>query len=509
MLSINKLQYHTKRIRSIVNEIKRTTFCFTRFLNSKSRLFPLVFFYSFSLIVGLVGCNKLVEVAPPVTSITDDNVYASDATAIAVLTGIYGQLSTTSNYNSMGLTTISLFSGLSSDELTLFGGGTGNYNAYYTNNLSVGAGGFEYWNNIYPYIFTCNSAIEGLASGSSLTPAIKRQLEGEAKFMRALFYFYLVNLYGDVPLALSTDYSLNGLLSRSSKAQVYSQIVNDLKDAQTSLSADYLDPTLLNTTNERVRPTKWAAAALLARTYLYTQNWDSAEVQSTSVINNLSMYGLDSLNGVFLANSTEAIWQLQPVNTGWNTEDARVFIIPSTGPDPFAYPVYLSPQLLNSFESTDLRRTNWIDSTIVAGNTYYFPYKYKVNLQGAPVMEYLMMLRLGEQYLIRAEARAYQGNTTGAVQDLNIIRIRAGLPPTTAASQSDLIAAIQHERQVELFTELGQRWLDLKRTGSVDSVMNSVCPLKNGSNWVTNQKLYPIPLGDIQRDPNLVQNPGY
>ena len=81
---------------------------------------------------------------------------------------------------------------------------------------------------------------------------------------------------------------------------------------------------------------------------------------------------------------------------------------------------------------------------------------------------------------------------------------------TSASDQPSLLAAILHERQVELFTELGQRWLDLKRTGKVDEVMTVVTPLKaNGAQWQSYQQLYPVLFSDIQKNPNLVQNNGY
>ena len=145
------------------------------------------------------------------------------------------------------------------------------------------------------------------------------------------------------------------------------------------------------------------------------------------------------------------------------------------------------------------------------GVTYYYSFKYKSDSLGAPVTEYEMVLRLGEQYLIRAEAEAELGQTVSATSDLNAIRIRAGLDSTTASSQQDLLTAILHERQVELFTEWGHRWLDLIRSGTVNSVMGSpgnVCQEKRGT-WSPDWQLYPISLYELQHDPNLVQNAGY
>ncbi len=474
-------------------------------------------FFYFWMVLLFTGCKKLVDIQAPATSISQANIYSSDATAISVLTGIYTEMSIIgSPFN--GLNGISLEVGLSADDWTLYSGATSSnfeYAAYFQNQLSATIGtGSDFWAPLYSEIYSCNAAIEGISQSTSITPPVRKQLLSEARFLRAFNYFYLVNLFGDVPLALTTDYKLNALLSRTPKTQVYQQIITDLKFAEDSLSTDYLDGSLqpYSGAAEKVRPTKWAAAAMLARVYLYTQSWDSAEAQSTMIINNSSLFSLDSLNGVFLKNSNEAIWQLQPIDAGYNTGDAQAFIIPSTGFSGGTWPVYLSNSLLNSFDSLDNRKNDWISSYSDNTGTYFYAYKYKDVNYGDPVTEYLMVLRLAEQFLIRAEARAQQNtNLMGAENDLNAIRTRAGLSITSASSQSDLLAAIQHERRLELFSEWGHRWLDLKRTGSVDSVMTIATPIKSGgSPWQTYQQLYPLPfVSDIQTDPNLVQNQGY
>jgi len=121
------------------------------------------------------------------------------------------------------------------------------------------------------------------------------------------------------------------------------------------------------------------------------------------------------------------------------------------------------------------------------------------------------VFRLAEQYLIRAEAKAQQGtDMIGAAADLNVIRNRAGLANTTASTHDDLLAAVAHERQIELFAEWGHRWFDLKRTGQVDAVMSAVTPQKNPSGtWKTYQQLYPVPQSEISKNPFLKQNAGY
>ncbi len=186
----------------------------------------------------------------------------------------------------------------------------------------------------------------------------------------------------------------------------------------------------------------------------------------------------------------------------------RNYIYHSGERSKFSNPVYLSAFLLNSFEEGDKRKNNWVGLTVVGTDSFYFPHKYKIGSYGDPVSEYLMVLRLSEQYLIRAEARAHQGDFTGALEDLNTVRARAGLTEVTSTDKEQILDFILHERRVELFSEWGHRWLDLKRTGKVDDVMVDVTTKKGGS-WNTNWQLYPLPLSDLQKDMNLTQNMGY
>ena len=474
------------------------------------------------LSLSLTGCNKIIEVEPPATYLTSENVYADDNMAASVLTGIYISLSKTSPLKVQTINSISIIGAVSSDELSVYGG-PGNSNAalvqYYLNSLSAGSRsspGFNVWYDLYSNIYIVNVAIEKLPTSSALTSSVRRQLLGEAKFLRAFCYFYLVNLYGDVPLATSSDYRINATLPRLPKAKIYQQIIEDLKSAQDLLSDNYVTADAKTPTSERLRPNAGAATALLARCYLYTDEWYDAETQATKLIDNRAVYDTVSLNNVFLKDSKEAIWQLQPVNSGWNTEDARALILPITGPTSNSsisgYPLYLSSEFLNSFEQNDKRKSNWV-SSVTVGNasgatTYYYPAKYKSATLNAPVTEYTVALRLAEQYLIRAESRVRLNKLKDALDDLNAIRKRAGLLPETANDQVSLLNMIQHERRMELFTEWADRWLDLKRTGKVDNVMSKVASTKGGT-WSTNWALFPIPLYDINQNPNLTQNFGY
>lgn len=474
------------------------------------------------IIVATFGCKKFIEVGAPVTSINAGNVYTADATAIAVLTGIYLNMSIDDN-NSLvntgaGFVCMSLYPGLSADELTLYSGVTDiAINAYYKNSLNnSNTGPTDFWNKIYPVIYKINAAIEGLNASGTLTKSVKNQLLGEAYFLRAFSYFQLVNLYGDIPLVLNTDYNQSSMQANVPKDQIYIQMVQDLLEAQNLLADVYYDATLFNQTSERVRPNKSAATALLARVYLFKGDWSDAETQSTVIIKNSATYDIVPLDDVFLRNSKETIWALQPVDVGLNanTGEGRLFILPSTGPSanfPDYRPVYLNNNLINSFETGDQRLSKWIRTVSVSGIDYSYAYKYKIGYENTTAKEYPIVLRFSEQYLIRAEARARQGNVIGvnsAKSDLDVIRRRAGLPGTGAATEANIISAIIDERRHELFTEWGLRWLDLKRTNLVNSVMPSITSQKGGT-WDNRWALYPIPLSVVQISPNLKQNPGY
>ncbi|MEO6509294.1 MAG: RagB/SusD family nutrient uptake outer membrane protein, partial [Patescibacteria group bacterium] len=254
--------------------------------------------------------------------------------------------------------------------------------------------------------------------------------------------------------------------------------------------------------NEKVRPNKWTASALLARVYLYKEEWQKADAEANAVINS-GMYSMTSnLNNVFLKNSTEAIWQLQPVNVAWNTWEGKDVLF-ATGSTPPTY--YISNVLLNSFEPADARKTSWIGSRNYLGQQFFYPYKYKVYGNNAPVTEYYMVFRLGEQFLIRAEARMMQDNLMGAESDINTIRTRAGLANITFSNKAAAIIAIENERRHELFAEWGHRWFDLKRTNRADGVIGALKP----ATWQSTDELWPIPISQINANPFLTQNPGY
>jgi starch-binding outer membrane protein, SusD/RagB family len=447
------------------------------------------------LIVTLVGCKKFVNIDPPKTELVPPVIFASDAAAKQAIAGLYAPLLT--GYASGDNFSISYLAGLSSDELIPGSDAPVDfyYNAMHPNNTAV----LTLWQDPYKEIYNANAMLEGLNAATAVTPALKQQLSGEAMFLRAFSYFYLVNLYGNVPLNLSTDYRLNQRMPRTSKELVYNQIITDLKTAQKLLSADYY-----YSDNERVRVNKWVATALLARVYLYRGLWTEAITQAGIIINNTALFKLCPLNTVFLKNSTETIWQLSRMEG--NSYDALTFINQLNAT--------LSNAVVTSFENGDKRRSGWIGSSSSGGNTVYWPTKYKATAI-APVTEYSTVFRLAEQYLIRAEAKTQLGNITGvnsAASDLDTIRSRAGLSVTTATTREEMLKAIEKGRVCEFFTEWGHRWLDLKRSESFITAGNTRADdllkvLK--VNWQSTDMLYPIPQEEMRQNPASTQNPGY
>lgn len=457
--------------------------------------------YCVNLVIILLlvasSCKKFVEIGPPKTEIINETVFTSDASATAAIRGIYtlmmGSQTFTNGY-------MELYSGLSADEFTNYSTNQEQLEFYMNSLGKTNSRVLQiFWANAYRYINNANGVLEGLEKSTLLTTTARLQLEGEAKFIRAFCHFYLVNLFGDVPYISTTDYRINAVASRMPKEEVYQKIISDLKDAQNLLASDFSF-----SNGQRNQPNKGAATAMLARVYLYTGEWGKAEIEATTVINNSSVYTLQSnLNDVFLKNSSETIWQLMPVIDGSNTNHGQLFILINT-PNNILGRVALSNGMYNSFEAGDNRKVSWVNSYNSGTDTWYFPYKYKVDYSSS-LTEYAMILRLAEQYLIRAEARAQQNNISGAQADLNVIRNRAGLVNTTANDKALLLLAIENERRSELFTEWGHRWLDLKRTNRADAVLG---PLK-GSNWQSTDVLYPIPESERLVNPNLTQNPGY
>jgi hypothetical protein len=458
-------------------------------------------YISLFLIAGVtVSCKKLIQVPEvPDNYVTNSQAFGDSADVISSVGGIYVNL-----YTSGPNLPLEEFMGLASDELE---SGLNplyypDYPIFYSNALTASDAQAEsFWTLMYnsQSLYQVNACLEGIRGNTSISAALNRQLTGELHVMRAFYYLQLNGLFGGVPLVTGTGYQQTESVPRLSADSVYAAMQVDLDTATQLLTTAYPYA-------DKARPNLYIAQALLAKTDLYRKQWTDAANMASAVINSGVYQLAQNLNNVFLDGSSEAIWQIPPISNSIETNEGSTFI-PYTNTSIPNW--YLTPFLVNAFEPGDARMTNWVGNLTYTDDNgvstvYYYPYKYKNNAIGETPQEDDMIFRLGELYLIRAEALAEQNKLDSAKADLNALRSRAGLPGVTATAQTDVLKAVLHERQVELFTEWGNRWFDLVRTGSADLILG-----QEKTSWKSDQSLLPIPLNEIELNSKLTQNPGY
>jgi len=434
----------------------------------------------------LSSCKKFTEIGSPPTQVLTSDVFTNDITANSAVMGLY-----TGNVINQILLPCTMYPGMSADDVQ-YNTPSSDYDGYKTNTISINNGlNANAWYFLYMYLRNINYAVTGLTNSTTLTSSMKNQLLGEAKFLRAFVLFELVNFYGDVPMPLGNNDLENAFLPRTAAGDVWTQIIADLKEAQSLLPETY-------TGGFRARINKWAATTLLARAYLYTKDYPNAEAEATKVIDS-KVYTIVAPASAFINSSNEIIWQITNP-TGISTFGANYNSIANSLPN---YSLY--DTLYRSFETGDLRKTNWTSDTTASGITYHRVTKYKLR-SGTTGNEYNVALRFAELYLIRGEARAQQDKQALAKSDIDVLRTRAGLAGLSATlSKDDMLLAIEQERKVELFGEWGHRWFDLKRTNRAAIVIGG----QKKSTWKNTAVLYPVP--DAQRliNTSLSQNDGY
>lgn len=455
----------------------------------------------------LTSCEKLITADEPLDTITANKIFDTDAKAETAVAGVYSVMINGTSARASASATENFAGGLADiagalsagEYVNQLGSQVANQWALTTSTLNASNSSLTetLWTSAYNGIYAANTVIDGLneSSSANLRDSVKKELIAEAKFLRAFSYFYLVNFFGPVPLALSSDVNQTNGLSRSNEQVVYQQIVADLKDAEAGLAADYSVGR-----GKRVRANRYAATALLARVYLYMKEYENAAVKASEVISSTSLYTLEpNLDDVFRTTSREAIFQFLQTDKDNTLRNAT----------PLGYvskTFFLTTETLNAFETGDLRKTRWVNS----GNVYKYNISSANAVFNAPQREYYMALRLGELYLVRAEARANgaTGGLTGAIDDLNELRRRADVDELDESlGEAAVKAAVEKERQTELFAEWAHRWFDLKRSGKALQYLQT---LSAKLPWEGDyQLLYPIPAKDRQLNNRIDQNPGY
>ena len=454
----------------------------------------------FGLSLALASCEKLIEIPSAPSSMTQDEQFTDSLSTLSAVAGVYAYDSQKGfGYTDGRLTYLTAFS---ADELS--GSLVNDNQQFYSYTLTpLNESANSLWSSAYRGIYQINALLAKVDGNENLSNSFQQQVIGEMKVMRALYYFNLVNLFGEVPLILGTDYNKNNRKARNTVAEVYQQLDQDLQDAISKLQASYPSA-------GRARPNLYTAQALMAKVQLYQENWQAAYDHADAVIAS-GIYSLvsDDVNGVFLSGSSEAIWQIpgaQAFSSG--VADAKNFVPYS----PTMIPSYLlTPNLLNAFEAGDQRLNKWVGRQVLSNDTgeqtYYYPLKYKNPIASTTPTEDQMILRLAEVYLIRAEAAAHLNKLDEALADVDLLRQRAGINtpnPADPSAQEAVLAAIAHERQVELFCEWGNRWYDLKRTGKASSVLG-----ESKTGFTEHAALYPVPQQQRLLNVELTQNLGY
>lgn len=429
----------------------------------------ILYIFFFTTLITLWSCEDLIETAP-VNIITDDVVITDAASVESVLLGIYNSLQSGNTYNNLAITT----PGVLSDELIHSGSfptvAEMDRNQVLPSNVTAQGT----WQSYYNGILVSNVLLERIGV-VTMDEDLRDQYIGEARFLRALFHFNLTNLWGAIPLATTSDLATLSTIPRTSQEDIYAFVEAELTAAATLLSG--VDQ------GNKVRVNEWGVKALHARVKLYAGDRSGAGALANDVITN-GGYSLEADYGdVFDGGSSETILE---VFSSVNDQNGIAFQFRTSG----RYEYAPSAQLIAAFEPGD-ERAVMVENP---GGAKPEAAKY---LDVGTGTDRTIVLRLAEMYLIRAEANI--GNAQ-ADNDLNEIRNRAGLTDKASITLDD----IMEERFVELCYE-GHRWFDLIRTNRVDAVMSVINP----TTWVSTASLLPIPLREIQQNPNLTQNPGY
>ena len=436
------------------------------------------------------ACEDLVEVPLTNSQLTAEAVFSEETTAEAALLALYADL------RSSGILSDFFYEmSLYSDELDYYGSSASSEQQFFDNSLIPTHPKVKsWWDSSYSQIYQANAILKGLETASFET-SFKNQLEGESLLVRAVIHFYLSMLYGDIPYITTTNYQENTSIGKTEASVVRSKAIADLNRAVELLPWEYRE-------TDRTRPHKGVALALCARIALVQQEWELALTSSNAVLNHKEYYSWEEdLNSIFLKESATTLWQWFPSGSNVNTTEASILSF-ETAPPPR---VALTAALIDSFDEKDLRLSHWIRTVTDATDAYYHPFKYKAVGNEPEASEYSIIIRLAELYLIRSEAQVHLGQTGSAAADLNKVRKRAGLEDVTASTAEELLEFIIQERRHELFTEMGHRFFDLKRTDHLNVMLS---PVKSG--WNATDAFLPLPENELLINPNLLpQNPGY
>lgn len=461
----------------------------------------------------ILSCKDFVDIPSP-TLVRQDSYFKSTTDFTAAVNGMYQGLRT--YYSSFYL-----LAEIPSDNAQINGYVLANGPLDQLTWLSTTGEIQNQWVNSYSVIARCNTILTKIEN-FEMDPTLKKQYQGEAKFIRALIYFNLIQFFGDVPLVLQSIESEDEAYKflRAPVSEVYKQIKSDLLLAAENLPTKY-------DAISKGRVTSGAALSLLGKVYVTNKEFDQALSVLTTVVDANQYKLLTDYEKVFSVdnkNNEEIVFDIQYFGGGGFGEGSNfsLFFAPAgsgteitSGGNPGSANSG-TLDLFNAFEKGDLRKKVAIALWPSPDSLYYtlkFRSKPIASNEGRnnwPVIRYSDVL------LLLSEVKNETSDITGALKYLNQVRNRAALPSLQDLGQTELRQAIQKERRVELCFE-GHRWFDLLRSGTMLSTMRLYKQkyLKYGGYLVVNyditdnKVLFPIPFREVSVNPELRQNPGY
>ena len=433
-------------------------------------------------VLATLSCTKMLDVQPT-ASISADQAIKDKSGVDKAITGAYYSLHDVGNYGRNQV----IVEDLAADNLA-WTGTTRDYQQVAENLIAADNGIIDgIWTSNYDCINRVNNVLVRIGD-IEMTANERNMYIGDGLFLRALSHYNLLCFFGGIPIKTKPTLDLSTInQARNSVVEVYVQIINDLLTAEQ----------ILPKTRSIGRASAYSAEALLTRVYLSAFQYssdpamaDSAIINAGDVISNGGYTLAPAFNDLYNGNTTESIFEVIFDVQNYNRLAQYFFPVSLTG----RYEVSPTAEFVQSFQATNSTR---FDASI-AFDEKNLPYgiKYKDYTSGT---DRVYVLRLAEMYMIRAEARAYSsGNIDDIRNDINILRIRAGLPATTATTYDELKLAIEAERRHEFAFE-SQRWSDLVRTKRATTLLG------------IDEKytLFPIPLSELQTNTLMTQNPGY
>ena len=445
------------------------------------------------------GCSSILDV-DPVNEIVEESAIVDAGTARAAASGIYDALQAGEYYGGDFV----WFGDLSAEDVNHTGTFT-TYRQADQNNLTADNSSMEdIWDDLYTTIGRANIVIEKVPAIEDLDPEERDNILGEAYLIRALTFHNLLKFWGErdenglgIPLRIQSAGSVGEAsnIARATTGEVYDQILADLALAEGLLTQE-----------ELTRASPGAVKAIEARVLLYREDWAGAETAAQAVVDMgyelatdfrdlFDPEGIETTEDIFKVAFTAVEYSWEGYYYLPYDEGGRGEIGPTLAMIRAFDPGYVVGDPA-SFDTPDVRAQESID--FLEDDTPYAT-KWPTGV-GA---EDVHVIRFAEVLLIKAEAEARQNKLDEAIESLNPIRVRAGLAEldATGMTQQQVLDAILHERRLELAME-GDRWPDLVRRGVAQAVVGFPADRSH-------QVLYPIPLGEIDVVPNLVQNPGY